>query len=920
MKFMKRPLAVLLSVLILLSVVSSLPLVAQAANPEGKYIYNLSVQTTDDSDDWNTATLKLYNSNDRSIPEKSWTITTSIDDPGEEFKVSYQSEYFYNKVDVNFSFGGNIAIHHWAGKFTADLNGKVSHVKTYSGTSAPFSSCNLGDTFEWAEPQIQSVDVYTKDESGNKTADLKITQSADSETAATGYIYLQMIDQYNVQMKRLKDTINLITADGESAEIVEELPTECKIKLQSTHGYDYTCPITIKKGDREFNYDVDFAFLHHIDMVSAEHGTVSVSAQKAYTGNTVTITSSAAEGYALERYTVTDENGNDVPVSKNTFIMPNSNVSVSADFAPISYMAKFVANGKIVAEVPYTVETAGITEPEVPTKDGYTGSWKSYVLSIGGITVEAVYEPIVHDFRVSSSTPATCTTEGYDTYTCIYCGETYNKVTTPAKAHQFVATGFTSPSCTQEGYQTYKCLNCDETYTGNYISAKGHTFSADVVAPTCTQEGYTTYTCEVCGEHRMAADGSVYKTNITRPVSHNYIVSAAVPATCTTEGYETYTCTVCGNTYHKTTTPALTHEWRFDKWTNDETDHWHACTRCEAALDKQAHLYGEVSYEWEGTEAVTASHTCTVCAYVESERVDTTSEMTKEPACTVKGKTTYTATFTNAAFEVQTKTLADIPALGHDWKLAWSKNGTHHWHNCNRCNAVNKKAVHAYGTKGTSRYTCKVCGYLDKARKAAAEKADKQLAYARFVAGLKGTSDANKVTLKWGKAQGADRYVIYAVNCGLYNKYRKIATLNSSTLSYNIKKLNGKKINSKNDVRAYVIAQKKVNGKYVNLFVSPRIHTAGANSVNTNAKKVNVEKKAFTLGVKKTAVIKPSLVLVNQNKQMIHHVAKYRFLSSNTAVVSVDKTGKIKAVGKGVAYVYVYANNGFANAVKITVK
>ena len=41
--------------------------------------------------------------------------------------------------------------------------------------------------------------------------------------------------------------------------------------------------------------------------------------------------------------------------------------------------------------------------------------------------------------------------------------------------------------------------------------------------------------------------------------------------------------------------------------------------------------------------------------------------MTKKPTCEEKGETTYTAAFTNKAFIAQTKTIANIDALGHDW-------------------------------------------------------------------------------------------------------------------------------------------------------------------------------------------------------------------------------------------------------------
>lgn len=60
----------------------------------------------------------------------------------------------------------------------------------------------------------------------------------------------------------------------------------------------------------------------------------------------------------------------------------------------VYYTATFKAEGIIVAEELYTVESEGVTESEVPEKDGYDGKWETYSLDVGGVTVNAVYTPI----------------------------------------------------------------------------------------------------------------------------------------------------------------------------------------------------------------------------------------------------------------------------------------------------------------------------------------------------------------------------------------------------------------------------------------------------------------------------------------------------------------------------------------------
>jgi uncharacterized repeat protein (TIGR02543 family) len=114
--------------------------------------------------------------------------------------------------------------------------------------------------------------------------------------------------------------------------------------------------------------------------------------------------------------------------------------------------------------------------------------------------------------------------------------------------------------------------------------------------------------------------------------------------TCEEEGLRSYTATVTfrGKTYtdNKTETiPALGHDW------------------------------DAPTYEWAADNStVTATRVCkNDASHVETETMNTTSAVTKEATCEAKGETTYTATFTNAVFATQTRTVENLDALGHDW-------------------------------------------------------------------------------------------------------------------------------------------------------------------------------------------------------------------------------------------------------------
>ncbi len=513
-------------------------------------------------------------------------------------------------------------------------------------------------------------------------------------------------------------------------------------------------------------------------------------------------------------------------------------------------------------------------------------------------------------------------------------------------SHTFGATTYTWSADNSQATAKHTCSTCTKE-----VSETVNTTSLVTIPATCTENEVTTYTAtftkagfetqtkdvetanaldHAWGEptYVWSADLSqVTATRIcTRDASHKNeetvnVTVNTTSATCTEQGTIIYTATFTNSAFEAQL-----------KTVN---------------IDALNHNYGEPTYEWTQENGVWKCTAKRVCArdasHIETETVEGAGAE-KEPAtCTENGTTTYTATFTNTAFEQQTKDVDDIPALTHDYQSVvtpptCTEQG-YTTYTCTRGDDEYKDDYvdalgHKYGAEGDERFTCTVCGAVDETLKAEAEKADKEAAdkaaaeekaakekaAAEFVAGVNGTSKTDKVKVKWGKVKGADRYVIYATYCGKKNKYKKIATVKGNITKYDITKLNGKKLNPKKNVKVYVVAQKKVKGKYKTLFKTPTFHIAGAKSKYSNVKKITVKKNKYTLKVGKTAKIKAKIVLAKKNKKAIAHVKKFRYKSTNTAVVKVDKNGKIKAIGKGTATVYVYSNNGTAKAIRITVK
>lgn len=181
------------------------------------------------------------------------------------------------------------------------------------------------------------------------------------------------------------------------------------------------------------------------------------------------------------------------------------------------------------------------------------------------------------------------------------------------------------------------------------------------------------------------------------------------------------------------------------------------------------------------------------------------------------------------------------------------------------------------------------------------------------------TGKSIKVT--WGKVAKADGYDVYMAYCKK-GKYTVVKSVKSAKiLSVTINKLDKKAVNQKDNVKCYVVAYKKVDGKKVTIGKSITGHAVGKkNTTVTDAKKIQVRKSAYSLNKGKTAKIKATIVKKNNKLPLFGHTAKFRYDTSNKKVATVSKDGKITAKGKGTCYVYIYAVNGCAKKVKVTVK
>ena len=145
--------------------------------------------------------------------------------------------------------------------------------------------------------------------------------------------------------------------------------------------------------------------------------------------------------------------------------------------------------------------------------------------------------------------------EYYSTLKDTYRPITTNEFTVTPGTHDYTA-DVTAPTCTEDGYTTYTCPVCNDSYVSDTVAAKGHsekTLSA--VAPTCTATGLTTgKQCTVCQTITVAQ-------TIVDALGHTEVTIPGTAPTCTTAGItDGKQCTVCGTTtVPQTEAPATGH-------------------------------------------------------------------------------------------------------------------------------------------------------------------------------------------------------------------------------------------------------------------------------------------------------------------------------------------------------------------------
>ncbi|MBQ7005498.1 MAG: hypothetical protein IJN68_03620 [Clostridia bacterium] len=363
--------------------------------------------------------------------------------------------------------------------------------------------------------------------------------------------------------------------------------------------------------------------------------------------------------------------------------------------------------GEATCEAPATCSVCGATTGE---KLGHDWAETTYNFAEDGKSCTATrackrdashVENAAATITSAVKTPATCTVDGWTTYTATF-EETWADEQTldvqdiKALTHDWAETTYDfaegGKSCTAT--RTCKRDNCGTTetatatitsavknpatcedvgtttYTATFdvdwakeqskdvddIVANGHNYNSVVTEPTCTEKGYTTHTCSVCG--------SSYADSEVAPLGHNYEGVITTEPTCTEKGVKTYTCkNDASHTYTEDVAP-LGHK-------DDDNNGY--CDRCNTLIcDHQDQGTYVTDYKKETCteDGYTGDTRCNKCK--EITQVGTTINktghnyntgvVTTEPTCTEAGVKTFTCQ--NDASHTYT---VSVQALNHDW-------------------------------------------------------------------------------------------------------------------------------------------------------------------------------------------------------------------------------------------------------------
>ena len=327
---------------------------------------------------------------------------------------------------------------------------------------------------------------------------------------------------------------------------------------------------------------------------------------------------------------------------------------------------------------------------------------------------EIADNPSIHHEYEAVVTEPTCTEQGYTTYTCSICGDSYITDYKAALGHDSFEIKATSPTCTVEGKTAgMQCARCSLILKEQEVIAKlPHEYDGGITtkAPTCISKGVKTYTCRNCDD---------FYTEELEMIAHDYVGVVKAP-TCTEKGHTTYTCSYCSDSYLAEETEMLPHTPQeipavAATCTKEGSTAGSKCAVCGLVLvspqrtEKTAHRYdnGTLTLAPTCQKEGIKTYRCQDCDAVYTAAVEKIAhdylKTVKAPTCTEGGFTTYTCSYCRDTYQgdetaVLPHTPQEIPAVA----ATCTKEGSTAGSKCAVCGLVlvspqrTEKTAHQY--------------------------------------------------------------------------------------------------------------------------------------------------------------------------------------------------------------------------------
>lgn len=243
--------------------------------------------------------------------------------------------------------------------------------------------------------------------------------------------------------------------------------------------------------------------------------------------------------------------------------------------------------------------------------------------------------------------------------------------------HQYVVSYAKEACCSEQGYTTYACSSCGDSYNDDYTDTLPHNFKVTIVEPTAYSQGYTLYECTtVCShiyDHYNFSTACLYSytTDYTEKLpadadssgcTHSFVETTEINATCDNDGIQKYTCEHCGLTYTEVIPAYTEHNWKLhpsggrEPGCDYEGNDGYFCSYCrlkkpDGIIPALGHEYVATIVEPTETTMGYTEFTCNRCGdsfkdnYTDVTGASHThnySSVVTEPTCSENGYTTYT--------------------------------------------------------------------------------------------------------------------------------------------------------------------------------------------------------------------------------------------------------------------------------------